>query len=680
MKRLLLTLSLAIATISSSYSQRIVENINRDWSFNYGWDLVGLREKYDDINLPHTWNQDALSGKKEYYRGSGNYTRQLNIPSNWKGTKKIYLRFGGVGQSAEVYINGKRVGEHKGGYTAFGFDITSYLNYGGANTLWVRASNAQRPDMMPLAGNYNMYGGIYRDVELIVTPKAHISNSNYATNGIRVTTISASESKATLNISAKVEGDVGSTIDLNFIVRDGEGVKIDSLQKSAKIGVDGTALSQIALTINSPRLWNGTKDPHLYSIEVIAKGEQKSKNSATEYDNIREHFGIRTFEVNSDNEFILNGEKYPIRGVVRYSDLPLYGNATHYDDNLRDIALLKEMGATAVRLPSMAQSQEFIEMCDREGIIVWSDLPFTGPGAYREVGYNSSEEFKENGEEQLKELLHQQYNNPSVIFVGLFDEISQRGDDPLFFIKALNDIVSEEGGGRLSTGASNQDGEINFVTDLIGFNLYLGWSEGDPSDMAGWAKSVRAQWPRLKVALSEYGAGGSIYQHDNAPSRPEVGGKWHPEEWQTKLHYEYLRTIENASPFWGTFACSLADWGAAYSKSGDRAGVSDLGLVTFDRATKKDAFYLYKANWNSDESFVYIASRRDRQRTSPKQDIMVISPSDSVTLVINGIELEKRASEGAHTFIFKECLLNTGTNHIVARNEEGYEDEIVIEL
>lgn len=675
MKRFLLTLILLTSTLTSTYGQRYVENINRGWSFNYGWDLVGLRDRYDDVNLPHTWNQDALSGKKEYFRGTGNYTREINIPSEWKGTKQIYLRFAGVGQCAEVYVNGHRVGEHKGGYTAFSFDITSFVNYDDVNTLWVRASNAQRPDVMPLAGNFNMYGGIYRDVELIATPKAHISNSDYASSGVRITATSASRTKATLSISTKLAGEVGSSVDLRYIVRDGKGTTIDSLQRSAKIGVDGTALSQLALTINSPRLWDGTKDPHLYSLDVIAFSEQKGKNSTVQYDSIRQDFGIRSFEVNSDNEFILNGEKYPIRGVVRYSDLPLYGSAIHTDDNIKDIELLKEMGATAVRLPSMAMDQEFIEMCDREGIIVWSELPFTGPGAYREIGYTNSEEFKENGEEQLIELLRQQYNNPSVIFIGLFNEISQRGDDPLFFIKTLCSTVKEEGGGRLTVGASNQDGEINFITDLIGFNLYLGWSEGEPSDMEGWARSVRAQWPRLKVGLSEYGAGGSIYQHDNTPSRPEMNGKWHPEEWQTKFHFEYLRAIEELSPFWGTFACSLADWGVAHNKGGDRAGVSDLGLVTFDRATKKDAFYLYKANWNKEESFVYIASQRDRVRTDSLQNFTIFSPTDSVTLVINDIEFEKRGSEGASTFIFTDCPLKPGRNRIIARNEEGIESE-----
>ncbi len=682
MKRLFLLLALAVIAVNESSAQRIVENINRGWGFNYGWEFLELTEARSQVNVPHTYNLDALGAVSDYYRGMANYTREIDIKPEWRGKKQVYLRFGAVGQNAEVYVNSRRVGEHHGGYTAFGFDITPFLNYGGVNTVWVRVSNAHDLEVMPLVGNFNIYGGIYRDVELIVTPITHISHSNFASSGVNVTTLSLSEQKAVVNISATVEGTVGSTVDVNFMLKDRDGVKIDSTQKSVKIGMDGKGHPKWAYTIVSPKMWNGVKDPYMYSVEVSASTPTRSSKQVADVDAVTTDFGLRTFSVNGDNEFILNGEKYPLHGVTKLQDFAMYGSAV-YDEQLeRDLELICEMGANCVRLAYYPQSEKFIEMCDKAGIIVWSEIPFIGPGKYRDTGFNNSENFKDNGENQLRELMAQQFNNPSVMFLGLFNEISQRGDDPLSYIRMLNSIVKDEDPQRLTVAASNQDGEINFVTDLIGFNLYLGWDSGQPQDVAGWTKSVRSQWPKLKVGLSEYGAGASPYQHEANPVRPVPNSYWHPEEWQTKVHYEYLKTIKNSGAFWGTFASSLADWGAAHLKCGDRAGINDMGLVTFDRATKKDAFYLYKANWNKKDKFAYITSRRFKERKGLNQDIMVFSPLDSLSLEVNGVVVDTLANDGMGSFNFLKCAMNKGENTIEARgiSDSLITDKIVIKI
>ncbi len=666
---------LLLSSVTGLYAQRTTININKGWNFTSGWEFNNTPSRDGMINIPHTWNLDALSGKADYHRGLGNYLYQLEVDPMWKDSGEVYVRFKGVNQSAEVYVNGRRVGSHQGGYTAFGFMITPYLNFTGRNTLWVRVNNARDLNVMPLTGNFNIYGGIYRDVELIVTPKVHISHTQYATSGVKVTPLVVTKSKATVSISAKFEGSSGNNVDIRYRLKDGSGMVIDTLQKNMKFGIQGELEHQWEAKINSPRLWNGTIDPYQYSVEVEAISDSNGK---THRDIVVEDFGLRYFSVNSDNEFMLNGEVYPIRGVTRVEDVAMLGSAIYSEQHKTDLSLMLEMGVNAIRLAYYPQSREFIEMCDREGIIVWTEIPFVGGGRFRDAGYNSSEEFQLNGQKQLQELIAQNYNSPSLIFLGLFNEIDQRSDDPLGYIKLLNSIVKQELPSLLTVGASNQDGQINFITDLIGFNLTFGWNSAEASDIVPWAEGVRREWPRLKVAVSEYGAGASIYQHEVDPQRPVVDSYWHPEEYQTALHEKYYRSMAGKGYFWGTYINSMFDWGAAHLKCGTRAGISDLGLVTFDRAVKKDAFFFYKANWNKSKPFVYITSRRYTHRKDTLQNIKVFSTADSVTLYVNNSEVSTLGNDGFGTFNFNDCVLKEGVNEIRAEALDCPSDSIEV--
>ncbi len=686
MRKILLLTTLLLIFSTSTKAQRIVENLNKGWSFTPGWELLNDGSGNKLINIPHTWNLDALSGKADYKRMLGNYLREMSIPKEWQNTKKIYLKFKGVNESAEVYVNGKRVGSHSGGYTAFGFDITQYINFGSNNLLWVRVSNVQDLNIMPLVGDFNIYGGIYRDVELIVTPTIHISQGDYASSGIKVTTTSINNQRAKLTISAKIDGVAGRGGDVEMIIRNSDGAIVDSTYRRIKFDMRGQSDVVWGANIDEPRLWNGTIDPHLYSVDiVINSASAASKNSAKkiniEKDSLREYFGVRSFEVNERNEFILNGEPYQLRGVTRHQDVAMLGNAIYPQNHRQDIKLMEEMGVNAVRLTHYPQDKYFIELCDRAGIIVWSEIPFVGPGRYRDTGFNDSDEFKENGTQQLMELIEQQYNNPSVMFWGLFNELTQRGVDPSGYVKMLNTLAKNEDPHRLTVAASNQDGELNFITDLIGFNQYIGWSgAGMPRNIEGWATSVRRDFPRLKVALSEYGAGGSIYQHQDSTIKPVANSYWHPEEWQTLFHEQYWKTINSKHQFWGTFISSMFDWGSAYRTEGDRPGINDQGLVTFDRAVKKDAFYFYKANWNKNDPFVYITGRRFYERNNKKQTIKVFSTCDEVTLTINDSTIKMVKNDGYGTFVFENCTLKQGINVIEALSTEGYYDRIEVEL
>lgn len=680
MKHIVTLISFALLSIAVN-AQRTIENINRGWSFTPGWEVRRDGAAIELINVPHTWNLDALSGKADYYRGLGNYLRELNIPKTWQG-QKIYLRFSGANQAAEVYVNSRRVGEHKGGYTAFGFDITPYVNYGGVNTLWVRLTNAQDLSIMPLVGDFNMYGGIYRDVDLIVTPPIHISHTAQATSGVYVTSTFVSDERATVIITTHIDGIAGRFTDVHSVIRDADGTIIDSTNRRVKIDIKGSTEIAWSTNITNPRLWNGTIDPHQYSVDVVAYSVDSptAKKPLVQRDSIRQYFGVRYWEINDKNEFLLNGKPYKIKGVCRYDDYAMLGNAIYPEQQRRDVELMREMGANAVRLIHYPQDPYFIELCDRQGIIVWSEIPFVGPSGYRDTGFNDSEAFKDNGEQQLVEMIRQLYNHPSILFWGLFNELSQRGEDPLQYVKYLNLTAKDEDPFRMTTAASNQDGDLNFVTDLIGFNQLLGWQNGMPRDIDAWGNAVRRDWPKLKVALSEYGAGASVYQHQDSLVKPVVASYWHPEGWQTYLHEEYWRVIATKNYFWGTFIWTMFDSGSAARREGTRPGINDSGLVTFDRSTKKDAFYYYKANWNPDERFVYIAERRYDVRSNQVQSFKAFSTCSDVQLIINDRPQGVAQNDGFGTFTWKNCKLDQGVNVVEALTSEGFYDRIEITL
>lgn len=680
MKKIIFAIALACVALGSS-AQRIVENINRGWSFTPGWEVrrdVGSSEL---VNIPHTWNLDALSGKIDYYRGLGNYLRELTIPKEWQG-QKVYLRFKGVNHTAEVYVNARRLGAHSGGYTAFGYDITAYLNYGGFNTLWVRVSNAQELGVMPLVGDFNIYGGIYRDVELIVTPPIHLSHTAHATTGVYITPTYVTTDRATVNVNAHVAGIAGRFSDIHFTLRDADGVVVDSTNRRVKIDIKGSTEITWSTTIQSPRLWNGTEDPHQYSLDVVAYSVDSPtvKVPVVQRDSIREHFGLRYYEINDQNQFLLNGQPYRIKGVCRYQDVAMLGGAVYPEHHRRDIDLMVEMGVNAVRLSHYPQDPYFIELCDRAGIIVWSEIPFVGPSGFRDTGFNDSDAFKENGEQQLVEMIRQLYNHPSILFWGLFNELTQRGEDPLQYVKYLNSVAQDEDGFRLTTAASNQDGDLNFVSDVIGFNQLLGWSNGAPADVEAWGAAVRRDWPKLKVSLSQYGAGASVYQHQDSLVRPVVGSYWHPEGWQAYLHEQYWRVIKTKDYFWGSFVWSMFDFGSAFRREGTRAGINDSGLVTFDRSIRKDAFYYYKANWNSEDKMVYITDRRYDVRSKSVQSFKVYSSCSDVQLVINDEPQGVVSNDGFGVFEWKDCVLRPGLNVIEALSSEGLTDRVEVLL
>lgn len=647
---------------------REVVNLNRSWRFTPGWQ-VG-HNIYTEVNIPHTWNGDALAGKMDYYRGLGNYEKTIEIPETWKG-KCVYLRFKGVNSVANVFVNGKHALEHRGGYTAFVVDLTQRLNYGKKNTILVRVNNAIQLDVMPLLGDFNMYGGIYRDVDLIVTEPEHISLTDYASSGIYLLQEKVSQEKAVVKTKTIVEGRKGKTADLRILVKDAAGKVVTEKTTSMTFSEDGNEIVQMALEMDKPRLWNGRQDPYCYTVEAIVL------NDGRETDRVSESLGLRYYHVDPEKGFFLNGKRLQLHGVCRHQDHAEIGNALSPLNHEEDMAIMLEMGVNAIRLAHYPQDKYMYDLCDRNGLVIWAEIPFIGPGGYRDKGFVDQPSFRENGKQQLVELIRQNFNHPSICFWGLFNELKQTGDDPCDYIRELNELAHREDPSRLTTAASNQGGELNELTDLICWNQYFGWYGGEPASIGNWADATHKKYPNRCIGISEYGAGASIFHQQEELKKPVANSYWHPENWQAFYHEEHWKAIDSRPYLWGTFVWNMFDFGAAHRTEGEIAGKNDKGLVTFDRKHKKDAFYFYKANWNTTEPFVYITSRRLVERKAQTQPIKVYSNQPEVELFLNGKSLGKQKTAYG-ICVWEKVELKEGENTLMAQSKSKVSDVVKV--
>lgn len=672
MKRLILTILIAIYA-TTLHAQRQVININQNWEYIPGWEVE--KGVSTTIDLPHMWNADALAGKEDYYRGSGTYLKFIDIPREWKGNR-VYIHFKGASQTALLLVNSRYVGTHKGGYSAFTWDITDHLKFGEENGIWVRVTNALDYDVMPLVGDFNIYGGLYRDVELIVVPETHFGLTYYGSKGVFISSSDITEESAKINIEAMIQSKENSSVELTVDIFDINDSIVGSTSRKIKVGNNGRIRVPSKLTLENPVLWQGVENPYLYRAVLTLKGDGTSRNDVVE-----QHFGIRTVEVTADNRFLLNGVAMKIQGVVRHQDWSGIGNALMIYNHEQDIQIMREMGVNAVRLAFGQHDPYFIEQCDRAGIMVWSEIPFVGPGKYRDKGFIDSPEFKNNGKQQLLEMIHQLYNHPSVVMWGLFNELIEMGDNPIEYVKELNALAKKEDPSRLTVASSNQNGELNFITDIIAFSKNYGWDDARVQTANDWGGSL-SDWKNLRAGIGEYGAGGNIYHQSDELKYPNPEGRWHPEQWQTHVHEQYWKIISDNSYFWGTFVWSMFDYGAVNSTSGQMQGVSSRGLVTYDRAVKKDAFYFYKANWNRDEPFVHIADRRLNRRklNNGKISIKVYSNQPQVDLLINGELVQTKEADGTGIFRWDDLQLKAGRYTVEAFSANSPADMITVEV
>lgn len=641
----------------SMFAQRQDILLNNDWNFRFSHQVQKGTEVR--VDLPHTWNaQDALSGKIDYKRGIGNYEKNLFIRPEWKG-KRLFIRFEGVNNIADVFINRRHIGEHRGGYGAFIFEITRKVEYGKENSILVRVNNGEQLDIMPLVGDFNFYGGIYRDVHLLITDETCISPLDYASPGVRLIQDSVSHRYA--KVRAIVDLSNGSSgnqeVELNVRLLDGQRVVKEGTKN---VNLSGNEVMQQELTfeIDQPHLWNGRQDPFLYQAEVtlFRNGQM--------VDRVTQPLGLRFYRIDPDKGFFLNGKHLPLQGVCRHQDRSEVGNALRPQHHEEDVALMLEMGVNAVRLAHYPQATYFYDLMDKNGIIVWAEIPFVGPGGYNDKGFVDLPAFRANGKEQLKELIRQHYNHLSICVWGLFNELTELGDNPVEYIKELNVLAHQEDTTRPTTSASNQMGDLNFITDAIAWNRYDGWYGGTPADLGKWLDRMHKDHPEICIAISEYGAGASIYHQQDSLVKTVPTSWWHPENWQTYYHIENWKTISSRPYVWGSFVWNMFDFGAAHRTEGDRPGINDKGLVTFDRKVRKDAFYFYKANWNREEPMLYLTGKRNTVRTQRLQTITAFTNLSGAELFVNGKSYGKAIPDSYAILEWKNVELQPGENEI----------------
>lgn len=641
----------------SMFAQRQDILLNNDWNFRFSHQVQKGTEVR--VDLPHTWNaQDALSGKIDYKRGIGNYEKNLFIRPEWKG-KRLFIRFEGVNNIADVFINRRHIGEHRGGYGAFIFEITGKVEYGKENSILVRVNNGEQLDIMPLVGDFNFYGGIYRDVHLLITDETCISPLDYASPGVRLIQDSVSHRyakvRATVDLSNGSSGN--QKVELNVRLLDGQRVVKEGTKN---VNLSGNEVMQQELTfeIDQPHLWNGRQDPFLYQAEVtlFRNGQM--------VDRVTQPLGLRFYRIDPDKGFFLNGKHLPLQGVCRHQDRSEVGNALRPQHHEEDVALMLEMGVNAVRLAHYPQATYFYDLMDKNGIIVWAEIPFVGPGGYNDKGFVDLPAFRANGKEQLKELIRQHYNHPSICVWGLFNELTELGDNPVEYIKELNVLAHQEDTTRPTTSASNQMGDLNFITDAIAWNRYDGWYGGTPADLGKWLDRMHKDHPEICIAISEYGAGASIYHQQDSLVKTVPTSWWHPENWQTYYHIENWKTISSRPYVWGSFVWNMFDFGAAHRTEGDRPGINDKGLVTFDRKVRKDAFYFYKANWNREEPMLYLTGKRNTVRTQHLQTITAFTNLSGAELFVNGKSYGKAIPDSYAILEWKNVELEPGENEI----------------
>ena len=618
---------------------RKVYNFNKKWEFSKEATEAPkeMPQKWYWVSLPHTWNDiDGQDGGNDLYRGTSFYAKELekiDLPK----ADKYYLELNGANSSATVYVNGKKLASHEGGYSTWRVNITDVLE--DKNLFVVEVDNSQNDRVYPQNADFTFYGGLYRDVNILAVNNSHFDLEYYGGPGIKVT-------PEVVDKSANVEVEVFTTnaLDtqkLNYILKDREGNIIAQKETSA-------SETKVTFEIENVHLWHGKKDPYLYSAEVCLKENDEI------LDNVSTRFGCRTFKIDPELGFILNGEEYPLRGVSRHQDRWGIGNALLPEHHEEDMDMICEVGATTIRLAHYQHDQYFYDLCDERGMVIWAEIPYIS--THMPNG-------RENTISQMKELITQNYNHPSIVVWGLSNEITMSGESTEDLREnhvILNDLAHEMDKTRLTTIACvsmcSMDDPYVQIPDVVSYNHYFGWYGGDTSMNGPWFDEFHAKYPNIPIGCSEYGCEALNWHTSN----PEQGD--YTEEYQAYYHEELIKQFFTRKYMWATHVWNMFDFGADSRNEGGENGQNHKGLVTFDRKYKKDSFYAYKA-WLSDEPFVHICGKRYVDRVEETTKVTVYSNQPEVELFANGVSLGKQSSP-EHFFYFE--VPNNGETNLEA--------------
>jgi beta-galactosidase len=625
---------------------RTIKNVNENWYFSKNCTEVpsSLPLEWEIVNLPHTWNNaDGQDGGNDYYKGACYYVKKLIKPVG----DKIYLEFMAAANVATIYINGCQVAYHEGGYSTFRVNIAEKLQE-GENLLVVCVDNSPKDNIYPQMADFTFYGGLYRDVNLITVSSTHFDLDYFGGNGLTVSS-EIIKDDAVLTMNAVIENPVDGQF-VEFYVRDVNGTIVASTSCPVEEEVETKVL------IQNVHLWQGVKDPYLYTVNAILVIHNEV------FDEVSTKFGVREFHVDPQQGFFLNGVLTPLRGVSRHQDRLGIGNALTKEQHYDDMKLIREVGANTVRLAHYQHDRYFYDACDEAGVVVWAEIPFISVMSANPAAHD-------NCISQMKELIIQNYNHPSICFWGIANEITIGGERPglLENLKDLDRLVHELDKTRLSTIAQvsmvPMESPMNHITDVVSYNHYFGWYGGTMEQNEVWVDAFHAMHPDRALGISEYGAEGIITYHSDEPKVKDYS-----EDYQALYHEHMAQIIADRPWLWATHVWNMFDFGCDARDEGGVKGRNNKGLVTLDRIIKKDSFYVYKAFW-SEESFVHISGRRYAMRMDETTTIKVYSNLPEVSLYVNGELFETK--EGSRIFIFENVPLVDGYTLISAKALES---------
>lgn len=620
---------------------RKVININDNWYFTKSDELNNANARdlseFEAINLPHTWNNlDGQDGGNDYHRGGCWYFKKLNVN---KTSEEVYIEFKGVSMIGDVYLNGKHLFTHKGGFSTFRVRLTPYLEEN--NFLAVRADNGRDNNVYPLRADFTFFGGIYRDVNLIYVESTHFDLDYYGSKGVKVT--------------PTVEKKTGNVLVETYITNPKESQRLvyEIFAKEGDLVLTESSLindNKVNLVIKNPHLWNGVIDPYLYTLRV------KILDKGMIIDQLDIPFGLRYFHIDPNEGFFLNGKPMMLRGVCRHQDRLNMGWAITEKEHKEDMELINEIGANTIRLAHYQHDEYFYDLCDQYGMIVWAEIPFISK-MYKERAA------QENALDQLRELIIQNYNHPSIICWGIGNEITlvATEDGQIEAFRELNALAKELDQTRYTTLANmsyiKPDSEFNYITDIVSYNHYMGWYYDKVEISGPRLDEDHKNNPDLCFGVSEYGAEGNVEYHTDHPKQSDYS-----EEYQTYYHEHMANVVMERKYLWSTHVWNMFEFASDARDEGGVKGRNNKGLVTFDRKIKKDAFYIYKAYW-SKEPFVHICERRFQKRHRSTMNIKVFSNQKKVSLTVNGVDYGTK--KGDKVFLFNDLPLIMGENKVM---------------
>ena len=631
---------------------RTITNINHKWAFTKQATEIPsvIDNKWDFVNLPHSWNAlDGQDGGNDYYRGTAIYAKELD-KEDLPEAERYYIEIKGANSSADLYVGGKKYAHHDGGYSTWRCDITDAI---GLKTMIVIAvDNAPNTTVYPQVADFTFYGGLYRDVNIIGVSASHFDLDYYGGPGIQVTPVMDGDNA---NVEVQVYAkDMKPGQYFQYTIVDAEGNAVANAVSEE---------TKFSCVIENAHKWHGRKDPYLYTCEVnLVEGKEI-------LDNISARFGCRSFSVDPEKGFILNGEEYPLRGVSRHQDRWGIGNALLPEHHDEDIDLICEMGATTIRLAHYQHDQYFYDLCDERGLVIWAEIPYISQ--HMPTG-------RENTISQMKELIIQNYNHPSIVVWGLSNEITMKNPkdpDLLENHHILNDLCHEMDKTRLTTMAvvsmCDMDEEYVRIPDTVSYNHYFGWYGGETSMNGPWFDNFHAKYPTQPIGISEYGCE-ALNWHTSKPVQGD-----YTEEYQAYYHEELIKQIHARPYLWATHVWNMFDFGADARAEGGENGQNHKGLMTFDRKYKKDSFFAYKA-WLNPEPMVHLCGKRYVDRVEDVTKVTVYSNQPTVELFANGVSLGVQENNGLPFFYFD--VPNAGTTKLVAVAGELKDESVICKV